>query len=162
MDIKLKAKLSAYSKAKLPTKLSDLEQDIDYVKEAPIDTKFYIRKDGNWEEISFIDLITLAERSGLSKEVINDKKIQLKINYWEGEKEVFLTLDELTDDFIYYVYNKREIELFVNGGNAFSHSEIITQNMELDNDILGIRLYGGNAYTTNWDLYLVGSDSKGE
>ena len=47
MDIKLKAKLSAYSKAKLPTKLSDLEQDIDYVTEAPIDTKFYIRKDGN-------------------------------------------------------------------------------------------------------------------
>ena len=90
------------------------------------------------------------------------KKIQLKINYWEGEKEVFLTLDELTDDFIYYIYDKREIELFVNGGNAFSHSEIITQNMELDNDILGIRLYGGNAYTTNWDLYLVGSDSKGE
>ena len=40
-EIKLKTKLSAYAKGVIPTKVSQLEQDIDYTTEAPKDDKIY-------------------------------------------------------------------------------------------------------------------------
>ena len=51
-EIKLKTKLSAYAKGVIPTKVSQLEQDIDYTTEAPKDDKIYARKNGEWENIS--------------------------------------------------------------------------------------------------------------
>ena len=51
-EIKLKTKLSAYAKGVISTKVSQLEQDIDYTTEAPKDDKMYARKNGEWENIS--------------------------------------------------------------------------------------------------------------
>lgn len=51
-EIKLRTKLSAYAKGVIPTKVSQLEQDIDYTTEAPKDDKIYARKNGEWESIS--------------------------------------------------------------------------------------------------------------
>ena len=46
MDIKIKAKLKAYTKGVLPTKLSDLENDEHFIQEAPLDGSIYGRKLG--------------------------------------------------------------------------------------------------------------------
>ena len=51
-EIKLKTKLSAYSKGVIPTKVSQLENDKDYTSEAPKDDKIYARKNGEWNNIS--------------------------------------------------------------------------------------------------------------
>ena len=45
-DIKLKVKLSAYTKGVIPTKLSQLENDENYITEVPKDEFAYARKYG--------------------------------------------------------------------------------------------------------------------
>ena len=45
MDIKIKAKLRAYTRGLLPTKISDLENDLDFIPDAPEDGSIYGRQD---------------------------------------------------------------------------------------------------------------------
>lgn len=49
--IELRTRLSAYAKGVIPTKVSQLENDLEYIREAPISPESYVRKGGNWETL---------------------------------------------------------------------------------------------------------------
>ena len=44
-NIKLKVKLSAYAKGTIPIKVSDLDNDLDFIPDAPNDGNSYLRRD---------------------------------------------------------------------------------------------------------------------
>lgn len=76
--INLKVKLSAYTRGILPTKLSQLENDID----APINGKLYGRRDGNWVDIDDVlenNIVLVDEGSGLDRVEIDKSRIKLSI-----------------------------------------------------------------------------------
>lgn len=155
MDIKIRAKLKAYTKGLLPTKLSELdndlklsnfENDMDFVtdvKEA--DGKIYARVKGRWVDIDDSLVRTdiynypTAETSGLHI-IKNGQDYYLGIKKWEGnELELNFPLEE---DTTYYV-EELTTNTFVDGGTAFSNggNEYVTYN-----EFAG-EISGGNAST---------------
>lgn len=160
-NIKIRVRLAAYTRGILPTKISQLEQDIDYVTEAPKDDGVYGRYNGEWTEVISGNQVLIDPGSGLDKEELNKQQIKLSIRQWVGDKEQYNNLPDTENDKTYYVYNAREIKFYLDGGNAFTDSAIITTNMEIDN-ILGNIIDGGKSTTYKADLYLEGIDSKGE
>lgn len=145
MDIKLKVKLSAYSK--LPI--------LDYITDVPksTDDKIYGRKNGEWVEIDSISgtSIIVDDTSGLSLEDTEDHKQLLKIKQCIGIKpELF------EDDFTYYIID-RDASLFINGGTAFSsgYEEFNILNQFKNN------INGGKANTINWDSIITPLNAKG-
>ena len=156
-DIKLKVKLSAYTKGVVPTKLSQLENDENYITEAPKDEFAYARKDGKWlklDSVEFGDNVGLLDKSGLllKKE---GNKAWLGIDQKILNQEDFDQLTSLNENTTYYTY-ERTPDLYVNGGTAFSDGS----NEFVDINQYGLEINGGKAIS-NYELKLLPINAKG-
>ena len=144
-NIKLKVKLSAYTKGILPKNL------ISDVPETPKD-HLYVRKYGEWidlENTQLGQIIKLPVNSGLTLTPTEDKNVyELTLNQ-EILKELPL---ELLDDTTYYIINT-EPELFINGGTAYSDGT----DPDITNNEYGQIIKGGSNYT----LELLPINAKG-
>lgn len=127
MDIKLKCKLSAYTKGILPTRTTDLINDSDFISDAPKNDVTWARKNGEWVNASEIfhgDDIVLEENSGLESRRLNPDTITLKVRQWTG-LDTDLP-DILEEDMIYYVMDTvtttidNAVEPAIHVGTAFS------------------------------------------
>lgn len=164
--IKLKAKLSAYTKGVLPTKISQLKNDLNFIEdlsEEQANNLFYVRvrepnsSQGKWVEIkgdSFGDEIELLENSGLILEKIGNTA-KLGINQYFISKEEFEQLSHLNSEAIYYIIN-RTPDLYINGGTAFSdgNNEFVIESE------YGLEFNGGAASST-YNLILLPINAKG-
>jgi len=127
--IRIRAKLSAYTKGLIPTKVSQLDNDENFVKdldESQSNNLYYVRvrepnsTEGKWVQInsdSFGDEIKLLEKSGL----ILDKEgnvAKLKIDQYILSQEEFNRLSKLDDNATYYVYENTP-DLYINGNSFF-------------------------------------------
>lgn len=156
-NIKLRARLSAYTRGILPSKLSELDNDID----APQDGFIYARKDGEWINLNGTELgdrIELLDNSGLNLEKENNVA---KI----GIRQKTLIDSEIPNDYqfeedmVYYIVDTTP-NLYINGGTAFSdeHEDYIlgeTFPSEYKNII-----FGGNR-NPSVELELQPLNSKG-
>lgn len=155
--IKLKVKLRAYTRGVIP----DVSK---FIEDAPQDGILYGRRDGQWLNIDDVlenNIVLVDPGSGLDKVEIDKSRIKLSIRQWTGSNEEYEALPDLQNDKVYYVYDSREIQFYLDGGTAFTDSDVITEDMEIDN-ILGNIIDGGNSTTYKANLYLEGIDSKGE
>lgn len=123
MDIKIKAKLKAYTKGILPTKVSDLLNDLDFISDVKNDGNVYVRKFGEWIEANNAlknEIIRVAENSGLNL-VYNpeDNSYTLSIRKEDLTQTEFELLNQLQSDTTYYVA-EQTANTFDDGGTAFS------------------------------------------
>ena len=156
--IKLKAFLSAYTKGVLPTKVSQLENDLNYVTdvESQDPKQYFIRQKDTWVDITeALDIIRLSENSGLIVETI-DNKVFLSIDQMVIDKNEFDTLDILDTNKTYYVYST-DVTQVLNGGTAYSDGE----NDIVDETEYGIYYSGGNANTNTVDIIFEATNSRG-
>ena len=68
MNIKIKAKLQAYTKGILPTKVSELENDLDFISDVT-EQGIYVRAKGEWikaDDALDKTKIQLLDNSGLN------------------------------------------------------------------------------------------------
>lgn len=155
--IRIRAKLSAYTKGLIPTKVSQLENDEEYITEAPKDEFAYARKDGEWlklDSTEFGDNIELLDNSGLILEK-DGNKAKLKIDQFVLKQEEFDRLSSIDENATYYTY-ERTPDLYVNGGTAFSDGD----NEYVDLSQYGIEMNGGKAHS-NFELELLPINAKG-
>ena len=146
--INLKVKLSAYTRGILPTKLSQLENDID----APKDGRLYGRRDGQWLDIDDVlenNIVLIDEGSGLDRIEIDKSRIKLNVRKWEGKKENLPA--KLENDKVYYVYENRP-DIFIIGGTSYSDEN--EEYMQI--------ISGGTCNTTNFEMICYPMNSKGE
>ena len=105
MDIKIKAKLKAYTKGILPTKVSELENDLHFIEDVNGDG-VYVRAEGQWiraDQALEKTIIELVDDSGLDliDPPLGSNVYQLGIRKWEGTQlELPNTLE---NDKTYYV-----------------------------------------------------------
>jgi hypothetical protein len=150
--IRIRAKLSAYTKGVIPTKVSQLENDENFVKdlnESQSNNFYYVRvrepnsTEGKWVQInsdSFGDEIDyLGDNSGLI--IKKEGNIaRLKIDQYILSQEEFDRLSNLDGNATYYVYENTP-DLYINGGTAFSDGN----NEYVDLSQYGIEMNGGRA-----------------
>ena len=104
MDIRIKANLKAYTKGVIPTKVSDLEQDVDYVLDVPEqDGKIYVRKRGEWVEAA--DYAKDSFEAGTGIEIVENPENHYKISAkeWSGTQEEFDALSSYKEGYTYYI-----------------------------------------------------------
>ena len=153
-NIQLNIKLSAYTKGILPKKVSDLENDLYYISDAPNDDIIYARKNNDWIDINEVkNKLSILVGPGIQKEDISLNEILLSLKQWVGNIE---DLPTLQDDFIYYVIENKP-DLFIVGGSAFSDGE----NDFVDSSEFNKIYVGGNANTSIFDIITLPIDSKG-
>lgn len=171
--IRLTAKLSAYTKGLIPTKVSQLENDKNYVtdlNEEQSNNLYYVRvrepnsTEGKWIQInsdSFGDEIDHLDNSGLI--IKKEGNIaRLKIDQYILSQEEFDRLSSLDGNATYYIY-ERTPDLYVNGGTAFSDGG----NDYVDLSQYGIEMKGGKAdsdkinSTMKFELELLPINAKG-
>lgn len=151
-SIKLKAKLSAYTKGVLP-QLPD-----DYIKDdAPDDGNTYGRKNHKWVDV---------RESGTGKTIILDEESGLNLRETDQPFTYALSIrqkvlehlpEELEDDTTYYIIDLTP-DIFINGGTAYSNGY---GDLLIDNDYETI-ISGGEAATQDFDLSLLPINAKGE
>ena len=137
MNINLKATLSAYTKGILPTKLSELQNDTDFISDVPEEGIAYVREQGRWvnaEEVCKGTTVITEPNSGLN--LVNlDKHTQvISIRKWGGHEKDLPTLEE---DTTYYIIDNTPEDI-INCGTA----------EPIDNSLLDI-YDGGNANTSS-------------
>lgn len=155
MDLKLKVKLKAYTKAMIP----DVSK---FIEDAPKDNKVYGRKDGDWVNIdsSLVKtrILPRDNNSGLDIEPVGDDYL-IGIRKWEGKSSDIP--NNLEPDTTYYGYESTP-NYYLDGGTAYSstyYDDILEQNEEVAIDLV---LDGGNYNTRVFNLELLPIDSKGE
>lgn len=157
MDIKIKAKLQAYSKGILPTKISQLDNDLDFISDVQ-DEGVYVRSKGEWINAdSALDKtkIELLNNSGLNlvEPLEGDYTYKIGIRKWEGtQNELNFPLD---NDTTYYIEDLTADD-YINGGTSWSdgNNYCVTLN-EFSN-----RVYGGKS-NTQANIILKPLNSKG-
>lgn len=146
--INLKVKLSAYTRGILPTKLSQLENDID----APKDGRLYGRRDAQWVDIDDVlenNIVLVDEGSGLDRIEIDKSRIKLNVRKWEGHiKNLPSTIEK---DKVYYAYEDMP-DIIITGGTAYSD----------ENEEYGYIFSGGNSKTAKFDITFKPMNAKGE
>ena len=149
-NIKLNVKVRAYSKGIVPTKISELDNDLDFIADAPSDGKLYARLDKEWKDIK-------AEL--LDQEIIVDNNSGIELVHIKGTNKDLLKLKEVVtnippdtykDDTTYYIIENTP-DLYINGGTSFS-SELKEQTQSM---------IGGAAATTQFALHILPTNSKG-
>lgn len=100
-NIKLNVKLSAYAKGTIPIKVSDLDNDLDFIPDAPNDGNSYLRKDKDWvnsKDVITDQIIEVDEGSGLDLTKVRDETYKLSI-----KQKVINNISQVTqEDTIYY------------------------------------------------------------
>ena len=121
MDIKIKAKLRAYTRGLLPTKISDLENDLDFIPDAPDDGSIYGRQDKEWVNIDQAlakTILELKENSGLNLSYDpNTSTYTLSIR---KEDITQLELPNILEPDTTYFVEDLTANIFDDGGTAFS------------------------------------------
>ena len=116
MDIKIKAKLNAYTKGIIP----DVSE---FIKDVKDDGNVYVRKYGEWVEANNAlknEIIRVAENSGLNLVYdATDNSYTLSIRKEELTQTEFEELTQLESDTTYYV-EEQTANVFDDGGTAFS------------------------------------------
>lgn len=147
-NIKIKVKLSAYTKGALPD-ISNL------IPDTPDDNKIYARKNNTWvdinDELDKTDLITdLA--SGVELELVGPSTYRIAQKKWEGYIDELP--EELEEGTIYYaIENKNQkADVIVQSGTAYSE-----ENTEIRQTLVG-----GNASTTDFDYVMLPMNARGE
>ena len=141
-NIKLRVKLSAYSKGIIP----DVSK---FIEDAPVDDKVYGRKNNEWVDIKadVLDQQIIVEKgSGLNITHIepNIDSLSIRQAIIENEKEI------IDEDTTYYLIENTP-DLYIVGGTAF-----------LDEDRYNQEIIGGNASTTLFDEVLLPINSEGK
>ena len=157
MNINIKTKLKAYTRATLPTKLSQFINDMDFISDVP-DNRTYVRTKGEWVLFDKPIDIALVENSGLNLEYgLNE---QGKPTYYLGVRKEEITELELPavlePDTVYYVEDLTPT-LYIDGGTAFSNGN---NDFVVENEYTQV-IDGGNVNTHNYDLVLLPINSKG-
>lgn len=141
-NIKLKVKLSAYSKGIIP----DVSK---FIEDAPVDNKVYGRKNNEWVDIKADVLdqqIIIEKGSGL-----NIKHIEPNIDSLSVRQSVITNQKEIVDEDTTYYLIENTPDLYIVGGTAF-----------LDEDGYNQKIIGGNASTTIFDETLLPINSEGK
>lgn len=119
-NIKLKCKLSAYTKGIIPTRTSELINDAEFINEAPDDGKLYGKKSGNWvvidDEIDKVRIIT-DHNAGISLEQVELDTYKIGVRKWEGYEQDLP--ENLDPNCTYYVIDNKP-QTFITAGTAFS------------------------------------------
>lgn len=157
MDINIKAKLKAYSKGVIPVNISQLYNDLDFIPDAPNDSKIYARKDKAWinvdEELRRTTL-SLDDNSGLNLDFNPDT-----LNYTLSVRKKDILKNQLPNtlehDTVYYVMELTPNN-YINGGTAFSNG---------DNDFVDISDFNsfmnGGAANTQANVFVYPTNSEG-
>ena len=172
-NIKLKVKLSAYTKGAIPHKVSELINDEHFIPEAPNDGQIYARQNNEWRNIKDAqerqEVIT-HEKSGIIINEVDLNTIDISLDKWEGN---FSDLpDILNEGTIYFVAEDR-VDLILIGGTAYSDGWYDDEfDDETDKDFIkdsyepseydDIIFYGGTASTAQFELELIPVNCKGE
>lgn len=142
--IKINAKLKAYTKGFIPSKVSQLINDSDFITEAPSDDRYYVRKNREWVEDKQHTIALVEENSGLNleKSDIDEYKLSIRQAILENDDD-----RELEPDTTYY-RKEKEPEIFFSSGTAFSSG---------DKEFVDVSEYdtiyqGGNANTTTYEI----------
>ena len=143
--IKINAKLKAYTKGFIPSKVSQLINDSDFITEAPNDDRYYVRKNREWVEDKQHIITLVDENPGLNLVKVPDRdeyKLSIRQAILENDDD-----KELEPDTTYYRKEKAP-EIFLSSGTAFSSG---------DNEFVDITEYnllytGGNSKTTIYDI----------
>lgn len=156
MNIKIKAKLQAYTKGILPTKVSELENDLDFISDVT-EQGIYVRAKGEWikaDDALDKTKIQLLDNSGLN--LIDPPEgsftYQIGIRKWEGTQLELPTI--LQNDTTYYV-QELTANQYIDGGTAWSNGNNEYVQFEEFNE----EIYGGNARSVaNIIMYPVNSE----
>lgn len=136
MKIDLKAKLSAYTKGILPTKVSQLENDLDYVIDVEADNVVYGRR-------ATVDI----ESGAITHEWVKTE--------WVGTEEQLdeeIELHGFKPEITYYVVEDVP-NLYVDGGTSFTNVE---EGVSFEEE-----LNGGSSSTSSFEIELKPINSKG-
>lgn len=142
-NIKLKVKLSAYTKGIIP----DVSK---FIEDAPADNKIYGRENNTWTELDIptqADTVVTEAGSGID---IDKKDYIAKISVRQQTVEELP--DDILDDMTYYVIEKDRPDIYLVGGTAYSSEE---------NEYIE-EINGGTASTTNFNFIINPLTSKGE
>ena len=153
MDIKLKAKLCAYSKGVYP-------DTTKFVTQAPDDGKLYGRKTvdgvGEWEEI--VDTTSEMSQAGEGIDVSKDGRY---VTISARQKTLYRNdpeLENIENDTTYYVIDNTP-NIFVNGGTASNdyNREHAPEGVEYTTT----NYNGGDANTSEWEQLLAPVNAEG-
>lgn len=72
-------------KINIPTKLSEFENDTNFISEAPNDGKQYVRKSNSWEEIDSSQFGTVKSVNGELPDVNGNVQITIPVNTFEND-----------------------------------------------------------------------------
>lgn len=148
MNIQIRAKLSAYTKSTLPTKVSDLENDLNFISEAPADDEIYARKDKQWVSLDqALERDTFVAGNGIRIDKAGHE-YTISTKDWFGSQEEFNRLTSLDPTMTYYVYEEEGIKIISGGDPSTSVFEQI--------------YLGGNPTTEEFDIYMSPLNSEGE
>lgn len=148
-NIKLKVKLSAYTKGIIPVKISQLENDLDFITEAPDDGITYLRGNKTWIPLSEIvkdQTIILDDNSGLNLRDLGNNLYALSVR-----QKVINTLDQVIEEDTTYYLDDKKPELFITGGTAFSDEQHEFYQ----------EAWGGRSGTSTFTVSILPIDSKG-
>lgn len=151
-NIKIKATLKAYTRGLLPTKVSELENDLHFISDVD-KPGLYVRKQGEWVDASDaleeVKLIT-PQNSGLNIEVIKPgTEFELSIRKKELTQTQFEEspdYNNLEEDTTYYILDQTA-DVYINGGTAFSDGKIDSDYSLFS--IFNEALNGGKANSDN-------------
>ena len=155
MDIKIKAKLKAYAKGNLPTKVSDLENDLDFISDVQDAEHLYVRKKGEWVNADdSLKQTTISTLSGLGIEH-SDHHYDLWVKQEDLTQTEFENISVLEADTTYYIMDQTA-NTFDDGGTAFSNGD----NEFVDLPEYAKQIDGGNASSVA-NIIMNPLDSKG-
>lgn len=146
MDIQIRAKLSAYTKGTLPTKVSDLENDLDFVTDVPDESVgIYVRKPDKWERLETDRFEPGAgiKIDKITSDYINTYTISAK--QWVGTESEFIALDDRLDEGTTYFTYEDSATTEINGGEPDTDFTEIPDNN---------KLFGGTPQTEIFDIYI--------
>lgn len=159
MKIDIKAKLKAYTRGILPTRVSELINDMDYIPDVK-DDRLYARTHGAWIQIDDLGKteIELLDNSGLNLEQLMppNKCPIYKIGIRKQEILETELPETLAEDTTYYVVDLTPNQ-FVDGGTAFSNGN----NEYVYTNEFSQEIDGGNATTTQFNQTLLPLNSNG-
>ena len=147
-NIKIKVKLSAYTKGALPD-ISNL------IPDTPKDGRVYGRKNNQWvdinDELDKTDIITDLQ-SGIELELVGPNTYRIAQKRWEGYEDELP--EKLEDGTTYYIIENKgqKADVFVQSGTSYSE----------DNGEIKQVLTGGNASTTEFDYVMLPMNARGE
>lgn len=162
-NIKIKATLKAYTRGLLPTKVSELENDLHFVSDVD-KPGLYVRKQGEWVDASDaleeVKLIT-PQNSGLNiYEIKPGTEFELSIRKKELTQTQFEEspdYNNLEEDTTYYILDQTA-NVYLTCGTAFSDGD---GDFEYSFDSLFNSIVNGGSAASIMDVIIKPLNSRG-